>query len=463
MNNKTLSIFLKSLILLTPLPFGCVGRIFSPLFYILLLVFSLMALEQTGKPFSFLHEKKVLTFFYGFLGFLALQIIPLPLFLLKLFSPGTVRNLTQLKDQVPGFHPISTVPLETLIFGFKFLVFALFFWVMIRIKFEKKDIISILKTLILSSVLQVILGLLKYLQGNRLFFLFFHQVDSSDPVVRYLTGTLGNPNHFAFYLEMIFPLILALFFLKLQFLEAGRSLRERFLAVLDKEKSITAYFAGPVLLGVGITLTGSRAGIMTMIFSFIIFAQLSFYLRQRKSIRKKLKLIFLGITAVALFIGVQNTVNEFMKTGFSSAGRFMRWPATFGMFLDFPLLGTGFGTYRYAYFLYDIDPLGAWSTHAHNDFLQALAEGGIIGSALFFLVIGIVIYSIVKMWGIRKHPEVKMIGIGIITSLFAAVFHSFFDFSLRIPANVFTFVLVLALGIKMVTYKRDFKDINNPQ
>ncbi len=251
---------------------------------------------------------------------------------------------------------------------------------------------------------------------------------------------------------------MALFFLKLHFFEAGKSLREKFLSALDENKSVIVYFTGTVLLGTGIILTGSRSGILTMILSFLIFGQLSFYLRQRKSVRKKLKFFLIGITAVVLFIGVQNTINKFLSTRIESAGRFLRWPATFSMVQDFPVFGSGFGTYRYTFFLYDIDEGGRWSTHAHNDYLEALAEGGVMGSVLFFLLIGFVIYSIVRMWGDRKHPEVKIIGIGIITSLFAAALHSIFDFSLHIPSNVFVFVLILVLGIKLVTYKREFKE-----
>ncbi len=449
--------FLQIFILLSPIPFGCVGRVFSPLFYILILVLSLFAMRQAEKQLHILFEKKIRLLFYGFLGFLAFQIVPLPLFLLKIFSPRTAQSLTQLKDQVPGFFPISMVPFETVVFAFKFLVFALFFWVMINIKFEKKDITSIIKTLILSSILQVILGLVKYLQGNKFFFLFFHEIDKNEPL-SFLTGTLGNSDHFAFYLEMILPLVLALFFLKLQFFESGESLREKFLSAMDENKSVIAYFAGPVLLGAGIILTGSRSGIMTMFFSFLVFGQLSFYLRQRRSVRKKLKFFLIGITFVVLFIGAQNTVNKFLSTGIESSGRFLRWPATLSMARDFPIFGSGFGTYRYTYFLYDTAEGGRWSTHAHNDYLEAAAEGGVIGSLLFFLLIGMVIYSIVKMWMSRRHPEVKIIGIGIITSLFAAAFHSIFDFSLHIPSNVFVFVLVLVLGVKLVTYKREFKE-----
>ncbi len=60
------------------------------------------------------------------------------------------------------------------------------------------------------------------------------------------------------------------------------------------------------------------------------------------------------------------------------------------------------------------------------------------------------------MLGKRRHPDVKMLGIGVMTSFFAAAFHSLFDFSLRIPSNIFILVLIAGLGIQMAMYKRRF-------
>jgi hypothetical protein len=48
--------------------------------------------------------------------------------------------------------------------------------------------------------------------------------------------------------------------------------------------------------------------------------------------------------------------------------------------------------------------------------------------------------------------------LGVLTAIFAAGFHSFFDFSLRIPANAFLFITLLALGLKLVTHKKEFID-----
>ena len=122
MNKKTYQLSIKALILLSPLPFGCVGKIFSPLFYLFLLVVSFIGLYQPKEKSDFLYEKWIRCLFYSFLVFLGFQLIPLPVFLLKILSPKTVNILSSLEEQLPAFHPVSLVPFETLVYGCQFLV-----------------------------------------------------------------------------------------------------------------------------------------------------------------------------------------------------------------------------------------------------------------------------------------------------------------------------------------------------
>lgn len=472
---------LKILIFILPLPFGCVGRIFSPLFYLIIGTLSLMVLSQRGSKLqsygakdqdmglrtkdygnkqelvgSILYKDRVKAFLYVFLFFLGFQIIPLPIFVLKVISPRTVFALSSLKDSLPSFHSISLVPFDTLIFSFKFLVFCFFFLSLIYIRFQKKDILSIFNAILLSSVIQVFFGLLKYAMGNKDFFLFFYTLEEKNIYVHRLKGTLANPDHFAFFLLIILPIGLSLFFRKIKFLEDNLSIKDKIILTLNADRGLFYYFIALILIGLGIILTGSRSAIITMLLIFLIFAQFSVYLRGSKAMRKKLKFIFFAISALAIFIGIQHTVKRFVDTGFESSGRLLRWPNTISMVSDFPVFGTGFGTYRFSYYLYDTDEGGKWSTHAHNEYLENFSEGGVVGFILFLIPILLIVYSIVKMLGKRRHPDVKMLGIGIMTSFFAAAFHSFFDFSLRIPSNIFILVLIAGLGVQIAMYKRSF-------
>ena len=73
-------------------------------------------------------------------------------------------------------------------------------------------------------------------------------------------------------------------------------------------------------------------------------------------------------------------------------------------------------------------------------------------------VVLVLFLSLLRMWNGRRHPEIKPVVLGVLVAMFAAAFHSFFDFSLRIPANAFLLILLVALGIRLVTHKRDFSD-----
>jgi len=485
---KLFVIYLKALILLSPIPFGCVGKIWAPLFYLLLTILIYVGfrvkeiedrrqkiegknievekirssevflnlnlnlnLRARGTRGNILYEKWIKSLFVAFLVFVGLQIVPLPIALVKLISPKKIEVLIQLMDDLPVFTSLSMVPFETLIFGLIVVLYGLFFWMLNRIHLRKKEMVSIFNTLVLSASIQVIFGLFKLAQGNKMFFLLFYPIEKS-AIRKFLTGTLGNANHFAFFLEMIIPVAMALFFYRLRFFETEISFKKRVLSLTDENKIVMIYFISIALMGIGIFLTGSRSGIVTMIFLFILFTQLSVYLKLSRDVRRKMTWILVAISGLVLYFGIHNTVNEFKRSPIAEGGRFTRWPNTVEMVKDYPLLGTGLGTYRYSYFLYDNEP-GKWSTHAHNDLLEVLAEGGVVGSGLFFALIGLVIVSIIKKWLQRNHPDVKILGLGIMVSIFAVIFHSFFDFSLRIPSNMLVFVLVLVLGIKVVNYK----------
>jgi len=465
MNKNKYIYLLKVFILLSPIPFGCVGKIFSPVFYLSVLLLSYIGLSVNElKKFSdrravlFAFQNKIKYLIIVFFGFLAFQIIPLPSFLVNIISPATIKKVLALDGYVPDFISLSLVPVETLFFALRMLSIFLFFFSFIRINFKRKELVSLIRTLVLSVSLQGLFGLIKYLMGNKFFFIFFHPV-STDPTKEFLTGTLGNPNHFAFYVEMVFPLLIALFFMKINLFNSTGGLRESFVSAFNAGREVILIFILIPFFGLVVFLTGARSGIVTLLISFLIFAFLTVYLRRSKVIRKKLKIIFVSLSLIIVFVGAKSTVNKFMKGDyFRNGGRFLRWPNTTKMFQDHPVFGVGFGTYKYSFYLYDTDNTGAWSTNAHNEYLEMLSEGGLIGSVIFLFLIGLLVYSIANMWRARRHPDIKILGIGILTSIFVAFFHSIFDFSLRIPSNSFVLVLLFGLGVQLVTCRKEFTE-----
>lgn len=454
MNKKALRVLLQILLVVSPLPLGCVGGVWLPLCFFLFAVFSFFAFLKPNVPYKFLYQRPMRLLVLAFFAFIAFQLIPLPLFLLKWLSPGVMRVLENLSGSLPSFHALSLIPAETILALARFLVYALFFIALLRLDWDKNDIFALLGTAVASGVTQVIFALLKLGQGNGKFFLFFMPDEHAD---RFLRGTIYNPDHFSFYLELLFPIALGLLFARLHIFDPGQSLREKILSLAEDRKIIPLFLA-PVILAAGIYLTGCRAGIAVLILSVMFFAQMSVYLRVNFSARRHLRMLFILATLLAVFIGVQNTLDKFLTGNYIEAGRINYWSNALAMAGDFPVFGTGLGTFKYAYFLYGRE--AGWVDHAHNEYVESLSDMGALTAMVFFALLSVLAFSLLRMWIRRRHPEVKPVVLGVLTAMFAASFHSFFDFSLRVPANAFLLLTLLALGMKVVTHRHEFADEN---
>jgi O-antigen ligase len=454
MNKPALRTFLQFLIVLSPLPLGCVDGLWQPLCFLLFALFAFLAFLGPQVSYKFLYQVPVRYLAGIFFVLLVFQLLPLPLFLLKWLSPAVVPLLESLSGSLPAFHSLSLIPAETLLALARFLVYALFFIALLRLDWDKNDIFVLFGTAIVSGVAQTIFGLLKLGQGNTKFFLFFMADERVSPFLR---GTIYNSDHFAFYLELLFPLALGLLFARLHIFDPGQSLREKILHIAEDRRVIFLFLAA-VVLAAGIYLTGCRSGIVVLVLSAMFFAQMSVYLRVNFSARKHLRLVFILATLLAVFVGLQSTLDKFLTGNYIEGGRIDYWSNTLTMFSDFPAFGTGLGTFKYAYFLYGKE--AGYVNHAHNDYVENLADMGALAAVAFFALLAFLVFSLLRMWTARRHPEVKPAVLGVLTALFAAFFHSFFDFSLRIPANAFLFLILLALGLKLVTHRREFSDEN---
>jgi O-antigen ligase len=69
--------------------------------------------------------------------------------------------------------------------------------------------------------------------------------------------------------------------------------------------------------------------------------------------------------------------------------------------------------------------------HAHNDLLQFAAEGGLIGTALLIVLLGLLSRRLLA--AIRG--EFGTLGIGAAVGLSATLLHALIDFNFHLPAN----------------------------
>ncbi|MEP7274433.1 MAG: O-antigen ligase family protein, partial [Acidobacteriota bacterium] len=107
-----------------------------------------------------------------------------------------------------------------------------------------------------------------------------------------------------------------------------------------------------------------------------------------------------------------------------------------------PVTGVGLGAYRSAFPIYTRNDGSLQVSQAHNDYLQILADGGIIGGFL-------AIWFIVEVFracaaGLKsRDPWRGLMALGVGAGFFSLLVHSLFDFNLQIPSTALLF-LVLA-------------------
>ncbi|MCA1607552.1 MAG: O-antigen ligase family protein, partial [Acidobacteria bacterium] len=130
----------------------------------------------------------------------------------------------------------------------------------------------------------------------------------------------------------------------------------------------------------------------------------------------------------------------------TGARRIEIWRATWRLIRANPVAGVGFGGYWAAIPMYR-DASGEWTPEqAHNDYLELLASGGLIGAALgtWFLV------ALIRLAPERLHATDsyrRATCLGALAGLFGAAVHSLFDYGLHFTINALVFTVLIAIAV----------------
>ena len=205
-------------------------------------------------------------------------------------------------------------------------------------------------------------------------------------------GFFGNPMTLAGYLCLFLPLLFVLF--------------------LEKQCDIWKWTTGVSfgICGVALLFNGTRGAWLAV--AVVISLLLLYYIFQKK---KLAILILCGLLAVGAGLSQYqpfvNRVASITDTkNQSNAERFLIWNSALHMFEDHPVLGVGLGQYKDNYQKKYISPEAKEPKldHAHNNFMQMLAESGIVGFAGFLTLITCFIGYSFKRFLQEKNPYALM-------------------------------------------------------
>src|SRR5574337_670718 len=131
--------------------------------------------------------------------------------------------------------------------------------------------------------------------------------------------------------------------------------------------------------------------------------------------------------------------------------RILVWQDTLRLGHDFRWSGTGLDTYIWAFPIYKRALIGQEVyDYAHNDYLQAFAEGGLPLVAIVALAVLWGGTQLLNAWSEAEEPHARGIGLGLLAGLVAMLVHSAYDFNLHILANAILFVILSALASRVL-------------
>ena len=371
--------------------------------------------------------------------------LPLPGYILSYLSPVRFQTLTDaqvLLNSPPTWQTLSYAPLVALSWWMFLFSLYLFFVAVRSLCADTKNLKRIVYVMMGVALIEAVYGLIQALVPT----LGVLWVDYVKAYMGDARGTFINRNHFAGFIEMVWPLALG-FTLAQGGWGQGYTLKKILASERLNRQALLAL--GIVVLLLSLLFSKSRAGIASASMGFLTFIFLA--RSGSKGMFRYTWPLLVGIVGMlvvySLTIGVGPITERFFTLS-DGDSRLDFWRDSLPIIIDHPL-GIGLRNYEKVFPVYNVSMLADKRLeYAHNDYLQLLIEAGWIGFTA--VLTGFLIFMWKSAYRIKhmnphKDPMRFFLAAGAFSGLVSLAFHSFFDFNLQIPANCVYFVTLMAI------------------
>ena len=276
-----------------------------------------------------------------------------------------------------------------------------------------------------------VFGILQHLTFNGKLYWFREMYYGGIPF-----GPYVNRNHFAGFAELFIPMALVPLML-------GKVRRERwFIVGLFAVVSIGSLF-----------LAASRGGIVSFAVEVVMVV---IWMSLRRMGPKQMlggAAVLIAALVMVSWLGVKEIAQRFssMKAMEVSSGkRASMRRDTWRIFVEHPWMGTGLGTLQIVFPAYDTLYDGRIVNHAHNDYLEALAETGIAGGLCCALYLGLLLFHSAQQLSRGHASFAAVLNLSGLVACAGFLVHSLVDFNLHLPANAQLFFLVATLATSTI-------------
>lgn len=440
--NRTILTALLAVIALVAVPYGTVEPWWQALFECAIFLLAALWLIEV-----FLSGSHSFSSYRIFLPLVALALFGL----LQTIPFGSSGN-APLTSGATVWRTLSADPHETRLWVSRMIALVLVGVMLIRYTTSSRRLRALIFLVIGVAVASAVFGLLRKTMQHDLGF-----------VLPYLRPGLGygqfiNNNHFAFLMEMALGLTLGLSV-------AGGARRDR----------LPLYVGAALLLGMSIVLSTSRGGILTMLCQLIFVALLFPIVRPIREAHKSgtrarwaqrlsrpLPLRALLILSLLVTVGVgivwvggdpllarlEAIPGEVATREVNARWNERRieiWKSTWRLIKAHPVAGVGMAGYWTAIPQYH-DASGEFTPQrAHNDYLELLASGGLIG-----VLLG-VWFVVLLSKGVRKQLPAadrfrRAASFGALVGIVGVAIHSLVDFGLHITINALLMIVLVVIA-----------------
>jgi putative inorganic carbon (hco3(-)) transporter len=297
------------------------------------------------------------------------------------------------------------------------------------------------------GVFEAIYGLVQYLGG----YSFVWDYPVTEDIAR---GTLINRNHYALLLNLSICTGVGFLFYRSLHILRGQNLTFRRVISAPGSAKLAWIMLWIALMGFALVFSMSRMGIFALVACIcvmIVSGKFSEQAKRTKILGVALICIILGMAAYAGLDAVLVRYENITQAVNLEKDRIPIWRDAWKMVPGRLIFGDGLGTFQWLFPAYETMEPDTPAKYAHNDYLQALIEIGVVGLAL-------VLWAFAASWRVAvrnirraKDPLVRGVGLASLGALTAIALQEITDFSLYIPGVAVLTAILLGLNFRAET------------
>ncbi|MCG8569209.1 MAG: O-antigen ligase family protein, partial [Spirochaetes bacterium] len=272
--------------------------------------------------------------------------------------------------------------------------------------------------------------------------------------------SFGNTNYFAGYLLGLLPLACISPFVMFKKIENHQ---KRFLVRI-------IVFTLIFLIGLGSLImtqcTGTIPGIyLGMLVFMLTITFISDINKKIKTLLLILICVFFILAPVLIFTNPDiikpihpRLAYKVNNLDYSFQDRMNGWIGGLELFKKHPVFGAGLGTvyaasFKYASKFFYLYSKSSSFKHSHSEYIEVLAEGGLLGMFLFLFLVGSVIFLLLRNIYFRKYSkDYQLIALGVVAGILGMLGHQFFSLTLRMSVTMSVFFSLLGIGLFLLSY-----------